>query len=268
VSGKEGFDASTPNAARIYSYLLGGKDYYAADRQAAEQLLRLIPDVLAAARENREFLGRSVRYLAGQGVAQFIDIGTGLPAPGNVHEVALALNPDARVVYVDNDAVVASHGRALLERPDQVAFLHEDLRDPLAILRGAVQTGLIDLAEPLAVLMLATMHFVGDEDDPPGLCAQFIRAVVPGSYLALTHITADEVDEMISREAVKVYAEGSDPIYPRGRAEVAAMFDSLELVEPGLVSAAAWRPLPVQPLRPDQLTVPRTLMYGGLGVKR
>ena len=161
MSGKEGFDASTPNAARIYSYLLGGKDYYAADRQAAEQLLRLIPDVLAAARENREFLGRSVRYLAGQGVAQFIDIGTGLPAPGNVHEVALALNPDARVVYVDNDAVVASHGRALLSSRHAVAMVLADLRDPARVCQHPDVTGLLDWTQPIAVLCTSTLHFRG-----------------------------------------------------------------------------------------------------------
>src|SRR5260370_38916771 len=179
-----GIDTATPNVARIYDYLLGGKDNFAADREAARRLIQAIPDVAAIARDNRSFLGRVVRYLVIKGgVRQFLDLGGGLPTQANVHELAQGVAPDVRVVYVDNDPVVASHGRALLASRGHVAMVFADLREPASVLQHADLLGLLDLAQPIAALCTSTLHFLADEDEPHQRIARYRDRMAPGSYL-------------------------------------------------------------------------------------
>lgn len=250
-----------PNVARIYDYLLGGKDNFAADRAAAGELLRLIPDAAAACRENRQFVRRAVRYLAGEGIRQFIDIGTGLPTQGNVHEVALDAAPDARVVYVDYDPVVVAHARALLAKPaaPAVVAISGDLRRPKQILDDPELRGLIRLDEPFAVLATAVLHFIGDDEDPYGVTWTLTDAMPPGSYLVISHITPDDIPPEADRRAQAVYADATAQAHPRSRDDIARFFYGLELTGPGVVSVSAWRPEPLvrQPAG-------RTLLYGGV----
>jgi SAM-dependent methyltransferase len=242
-NGKLTFQPEVPSPARIYDYLLGGKDNYPADREAAQELLAAIPDLRTFARENRAFLGRVVRYLAAEaGIRQFIDIGTGLPSQGNVHEIAQAVAPGAHVVCVDNDPVVLAHGRAMLHGVPDTAIIEYDLRQPEAILADPQLGKLIDFAEPAALLLVAVMHFIPDEDDPPGLVRRLISSLAPGSYLVLTHATADSRPQ--SAEGEKVYERASAQARARTRDQVAAMVAGLDLVGPGLVWAPQWRPDP------------------------
>jgi hypothetical protein len=249
-----------PNVARIYDYLLGGKDNFQADRDAAARLRELLPDVARAARENRRFLERVVRYLVGQaGIRQIIDIGTGLPTQGNVHEVAQRIAPETRVVYVDNDPVVVRHGMALLATNENVAMAEADLRAPRAIMTHPDTRRLIDFGGPVAVLMLASLHFVTDAGDPRAIVRLWRDTMAPGSYLAISHITADEVDPASAKAAQEVYAGASAPAVPRTLAEVEAFFDGFDLVPPGVVNISSW-PAPV-PGRARH----RALLYGGVG---
>ena len=190
------FDPGVAHPARVYGYWLGGKDHYPADRAAAEEVIRQRPQVVDGARANRAFLARAVRYLAGQrGVRQFVDIGCGLPAPGSTHEVAQAIAPQCRVVYVDNDLLVLSHARALLASTPEGAcsYIDADLRDPETILAKAAQT--LDLTRPAAVLLLAVLHFLPDSDDPAGIVAALAAGLAPGSFVAISHLTADFAPE-------------------------------------------------------------------------
>ncbi len=199
-----GIDTTRPNVARIYDYLLGGKDNFAADREAAKRLIAVIPDVAGIARDNRSFLGRVVRYLAIEGgIRQFLDLGSGLPTQANVHELAQGVAPDARVVYVDNDPLVASHGRALLASGDQVRMVLGNLRDPASILRHPDILGLLDLARPVAVLCTSTLHFIADEAQPRKIIAEYRDQLAAGSYLAITHGTLehDPAGEVQAAEA-------------------------------------------------------------------
>jgi hypothetical protein len=236
-----GFDASTPNPARIYDYLLGGKDHYPADRDAAEQVLALVPQARDGARENRAFLARVVRFLTGDaGIGQFLDIGTGLPTQGNVHEVAQTVRPEARVCYVDNDPLVHAHTRALLAGEHTRAVL-ADLREPGRIVTHPVVPELLDLAWPLGVLLVAVLHFIRDEEDPPGIVAALRDVMAPGSYLVISHATGDFRPD-VAGKLTEIYREASAPLVLRDRTECARLFEGFELVEPGLVQPAAWRP--------------------------
>ena len=240
-----GIDTSTPNVARIYDYLLGGKDNFAADREAAKQLIAAIPDVAAIARDNRSFLGRVVRYLAMQaGIRQFLDLGSGLPTQANVHELAQGVAPDVRVVYVDNDPVVASHGRALLASRDRVAMALADLRDPASVWQHPDVAGLLDWTQPIAVLCTSTLHFVADEDEPHTIIAGYRDHMAPGSYLAITHGTMEEDPAGERDKAAGVYRQASSQLHVRPLADVRRFFDGFELVEPGLVWITEWRPEP------------------------
>ena len=240
-----GIDTSTPNVARIYDYLLGGKDNFAADREAAEQLIAAIPDVAAIARDNRSFLGRVVRYLTGQaGIRQFLDLGGGLPTQANVHELAQGVAPDVRVVYVDNDPVVASHGRALLVSRDRVAMVLADLRDPVSVRQHPDVAGLLDWNQPIAVLCTSTLHFVADEDGPHPIIAAYRDYMAPGSYLAITHGTMEEDPAGERDKAAGVYRQASSQLHVRPLADVRRFFDGFELVEPGLVWITEWHPEP------------------------
>ena len=240
-----GIDTTTPNVARIYDFLLGGKDNFAADREAAGQLLAAIPDVAAIARDNRSFLGRVVRYLTGQaGIRQFLDLGGGLPTQANVHELAQGVVPDVRVVYVDHDPVVASHGRALFASGDRVAMVLADLRDPASVWQHPDVADLLDWTQPIAVLCTSTLHFVADEDEPHQIIAQYRDRMAPGSYLAITHGTMEEDPAGERDKAAGVYRQASSQLHVRPLADVRRFFDGFELVEPGLVWITEWRPEP------------------------
>ncbi len=227
----------------MYDYFLGGKDHFAADREAADQILAVAPESRDNARANRAFLGRAVRYLAGQaGIRQFLDIGTGIPTAGNTHEVAQAIAPQSRVVYVDNDPGVIAHARALLVGTPQgrCEYVPADLRDPGAVLAGAAR--LLDFTQPVALLLVAVLHFIPDDDDPRGLVAAYLDALPPGSHLVLSHATDSHHPAKVTSTAAKVYDAGPASLALRPRDAVGRFFDGLTLVPPGLVKATEWRP--------------------------
>jgi hypothetical protein len=254
--------ASVAHVARVYDYLLGGKDNFAADREAAEQAMRINPDIVCTARANRAFLVRATSYLARQaGLRQFLDIGTGLPANRNIHEVAQSIAPRSRVVYVDHDPIVLTHARALLtSAPEGVTdYLEADLREPGEILAEAAQT--LDFSRPVAIMLIAVLHLILDRDDPYDLVGQLVDAVVPGSYVVISHAASDldtgamismtnRLNELMAQQAV-----------PRTHREVAAFFAGLDLVEPGLVRISEWHPASVSDL------AVRAQMWGAIGRK-
>jgi hypothetical protein len=257
-------DTTTPHPARIYDALLGGKDNYPADRDAVRNLLRAAPEVRDSARANRSFLQRAVRFLVGEaGIRQIIDIGTGIPTAGNVHEVAGPIAPRTRVAYVDNDPVVHAHANALLTGTGTTSIVLADLRDPAAILSHPKITGLIDFTQPVAVLLVAILHFITDEEDPARIVRAFRDAVPPGSYLALSHATAD-LRPQAARTAATVYNQNhpASTVTLRGHADITAFFDGWDLVEPGLVQVPLWRP-DGKPPRSRELT--RAWVYGAVG---
>ena len=236
------FDTSVPHIARVYDYWLGGKDNFAADREIGEQTLQAYPNLVFSVRANRAFLARAVRFLAGQGIRQFLDIGTGIPTANNTHEVAQRIAPDSRIVYVDNDPVVLSHAKALLKSTPEgaCAYLDADLRDPDAILAAAAQT--LDFGQPVAVMLIAVMHFVGDDARASAIMQRLTAACVPGSYVALSHAASD-IDAAQMTEMVRRLNESTaEKTTLRDRAGVTRLFDGLELVEPGVIRAAEWRP--------------------------
>jgi hypothetical protein len=233
-------DLSRPSPARIYDYLLGGTHHFPVDREAAEIAIAASPDIPYGARTNREFLGNAVRFMASQGITQFLDIGSGIPTAGNTHEVAAEMVPDARVVYVDNDVVAVAHSRALLAEHPYGAVVHADLCEPRRILGSPEVAKLLDLAEPVGLLLLAVLHLVADEDDPYSVVATLKEALAPGSYLAISHVTTTlGVDP---RSLVRKGTPSTARL--RSQPEIAAFFDGLEMVEPGLVPVPRWAPVP------------------------
>jgi hypothetical protein len=237
------FDTSVAHCARVYDYWLGGKDNFAADRAAAEQAIRDCPAIVPTVRANRGFLARTVRFLAADaGIRQFLDIGTGIPAENNPHNVAQAVAPGSRVVYVDNDPFVMVHARALLTgHPDgATAYAEADLRDPQRILDLAAEV--LDFRRPVAVLLLAILQHIDDEDDPVKIVATLMNAVPPGSYLALSHPASDIDSEATAKMAATLNQIMAEKITARDRPAVARFFDGLELVAPGLVRVSEWRP--------------------------
>jgi len=255
-----------PHIARIYDYWLGGKDNYAADRQVAEQMSQVNPHVAEGVRANRAFLARSVRYLAEQeGIRQFLDIGTGLPSPDNTHQVAQSVAPETRVVYTDNDRIVLAHARALLTSGPLGAttYVEADLRDPGKILAEAA--GLLDFTRPVAVLLLAVLHVIGDDEDPYGIVARLMAPLPPGSFLVISHGATDIEPEMMAALAArldKMMPPGQRPAF-RDRAAVARFFDGQDLIEPGVVPIIRWRPAPGTVVDPG-IPVP---MWGAVGKK-
>lgn len=237
-------DTGVPHIARIYDFWLGGKDNFAADRAVAGQMSQVSPHIAEGVRANRAFLQRAVRYLAGDaGVRQFLDIGTGLPSPGNTHEVAQSVTPAARVAYTDNDPIVLAHARALLTSHPRGAtsYVDGDFREPDGILSGA--RDLLDFAQPVAIILGALLHVIGDEEDPYGLVARLVAAVPPGSYLVISHGATDIDPETMAELSQKLSASmpaGQRPAF-RDRAGVARFFHGLDLVAPGLVPATEWR---------------------------
>ena len=239
---RPGFDTSVAHQARMYNYWLGGKDNFAADREAAEEALAAYPGMANLARANRAFLGRLIRYLAGEaGIRQFLDIGTGIPTASNTHQVAQEVAPECRVVYVDYDPVVLAHARALLTSTPEGAtdYIDADLRNPGDILEKAART--LDFTKPLAVTMLAILHAIGDDEDPNGIVAQIIAAVPSGSYLAISHLPSD-LEPKLAESRDRVNRLSRQQYTHRSHAEVLRFFDGLEMVEPGLVELRKWRP--------------------------
>jgi hypothetical protein len=237
-------DTTTAHPARRYNYWLGGKDNFAADRASGDAIEAAMPTIRLMAVENRMFLGRAVRFLAEQGVDQYLDIGTGIPAPGNTHEVAQGIIPSARIVYVDNDPIVLTHARALLTSSEQgaTAYIDADVRDPEKILRDPAVRETLDWSKPVALLLVAVLHFVEDAEDPYGIVSRLVDELPAGSYLVLSHATFDPLDpETIA--AMNAVNEGIKPRFsPRTLAEVSRFFEGLDLLEPGIVSVSDWRP--------------------------
>lgn len=225
--------------ARIYDYLLGGKDHHPADQKAAERLLAACPQARALARANRRFVVRAVWYLAEHGIRQFVDLGSGLPASPDVHEVARQVRPDARIVYVDNDPDVTARGQTV-HAGQGVAVLAGDIRQPQDILTDRRLTGLIDFAAPVAVLCTAVLHFVRDQDNPRDIMAAFRWRMPTGSYLAVSHAVIDDPGIAAMPAIADVYREGGAPAVPRTAAAIGALFTGLDLVEPGIVDVARW----------------------------
>jgi hypothetical protein len=256
------FDTSVAHIARVYDYWLGGKDNFAADRAAGDEALQAYPDLVSSVRANRAFLARGVRYLAAEaGIRQFLDIGTGIPTANNTHEVAQAVAPETRVVYVDNDPIVLAHARALLVSGPSGAtdYLDADLRDTDRILDYA--RARLDFTRPVGVMLVAVLHLVGPEDDPYGIVRQLIDAVPPGSYLLLSHVASDIEPEKMAEMGKRLNRLLAQKGTYRSQPEVAAFFDGLDMVEPGMVPVQHWRPdSEVEAAR-------RAAMWGGIGRK-
>ncbi|MBP2708502.1 SAM-dependent methyltransferase [Microbispora sp. RL4-1S] len=238
-----GIDPAVPSVARIYDYLLGGKDNFASDRAAAEKVIQLTPNVREGVRSNRRFLSRAVRFMAATGIRQFLDIGAGLPTQENVHQVALRVAPESHVVYVDNDPIVLTHGRALLADNDQTIVLSGDLREPEAILADPEVTKHLDLGQPVGLLLLAVLHFIPDDDVAQRVVATLRDRLAPGSALAISHLSFGDLDEERLREGRELYTKTSaGSATPRSSAQIRRFFDGFTLVEPGLVPTDDWRP--------------------------
>ena len=237
-------NTNVAHPARVYDYWLGGKDNFPADRALAEAILEAVPIMRTMARANRAFLGRAVRHLTRDlGIRQFLDIGTGIPTAGNTHEVAQGIAPEARVLYVDNDPIVLAHARALMtsDVAGRTAFIAADVRQPEAILGDPTLAATLDLGRPVAVMLVAILMFLPDAEDPFGIVAKLMEALPSGSYLAISHPTAD-FDQRAMTGAVAASKRSGISLVPRTRAEVEAFFKGLELVEPGVVPVGAWRP--------------------------
>jgi SAM-dependent methyltransferase len=239
------FDTEVAHSARIYDYWLGGKDNYAADREAAQRVIAANPNILPGVRANRAFLRRAVEYLAGEaGVRQFLDIGTGLPTNENTHEVAQRVAPDARIVYVDNDPIVLAHARALLDSTPEgaTAYIEADARDTAAILREAAQT--LDFSQPVAVMFLMTLQYIPDEDHPHELVSSIMSALPPGSFLVISDTTRDIDATRVAATNKLLNARMGTPQTRRTSEEITRFFDGLDLADPGLVLMPAWRAEP------------------------
>ena len=236
-----GVDPATPNVARMYDYYLGGKDNFAADREAAERIMKIMPHAPGWVRSNRGFLARAVRFVAGQGISQFIDIGTGLPTQDNVHQAARGARADAHVVYVDVDPVVVSHGRALLATDDQSTVIQANARDVDDILGHKETRALIDLGSPVAVLLVAVLQFIPDDTEVARILGRLREALAPGSYLVISHITADDLAPDVASEGREIYSTTSlGSITPRSPERIASCFDGWDVLEPGLVDVNQW----------------------------
>ena len=237
------FDTSVPHIARVYDYWLGGTDNFPADRAMGERTLQAYPNLAYSVRANRAFLARAVRYLAGQaGIRQFLDIGTGIPTANSTHEVAQRVAPESRIVYVDHDPVVLAHAKQLLTSTPQgaSAYLDGDLRDPDAILAAAAQT--LDFGQPVAVMLIAVMHFIGDDAEAGAIVNRMMEPCVPGSFLTISHAASDIDAEQMAEMVRRLNETTAEKTTLRDRAGVTRLFDGLELAEPGVIRAAEWRP--------------------------
>lgn len=239
--GVRDLDVDRPNAARVYDYLIGGNLNYAMDRAFAEQLKQQLPRVGRICQLNRLWLQRAVRFGLAQGVRQFLDIGSGMPTAGHVHEIAQAHDPDARVVYVDNEPVAIAHSEIVLGGNDNAAMVAADGEQPEDVLTHPTTSRLLDFAQPVMVILAAFVHFIPPERDAAGLITRYRRALAPGSYIAVSSDTNEDQDEEMFR-AVEMYKDTTNPLYLRNRADIEALMAGLEIVEPGVVFTPQWRP--------------------------
>jgi hypothetical protein len=263
--GLQDIDTSVAHPARRYDYWLGGKDNFAVDRESGDAIAAAYPGTVIAARENRKFMRRAVGFLAsGAGIRQFLDVGTGIPTSPNLHEVVQGVDPGAKVVYVDNDPIVLTHAHALLTGTDDgvTTYIDADVREPGTILEEARKT--LDFDQPIALTLLAIMHFVSDADGAHRLVAELVDALPSGSYLALSHATGDFIPPHIVAEMAKRDATSKSPVVGRTRAEFARFFTGLDLVEPGIVTVARWREETEEGERPADDTVS---FYGAVARK-
>ncbi|GAA3461842.1 SAM-dependent methyltransferase [Saccharothrix longispora] len=238
-------DLDRPSAARMYDYYLGGSHNFAVDREAAKSVEQIFPGMSGAARANRSFLRRAVRYLLEQGIDQFLDLGSGIPTVGNVHEIVQQANPLAKVVYADVEPVAVAHSTALLADNAQASAIQADLRDPASVLEHDEVKRMIDFDRPVGLLMVAVLHFVPDDDDPRSAIARYREALAPGSHVAISHASWDG----ISAEGIEggeqvnaIYRKTDSPLVLRSGAEITAFFEGLDVAEPGVVPLAEWRP--------------------------
>ncbi|WP_327112012.1 SAM-dependent methyltransferase [Streptomyces sp. NBC_01341] len=240
----QGIDISVPSVSRMYDFYLGGSHNFEVDREAARKAMEFMPGLPKVMQANRAFMRRAVQYATASGVHQFLDIGSGIPTFGNVHEVAQANDPESRIVYVDHDPVAVAHSQAVLEGNERAVVVAADLRAPKEILENPEINGLLDLDKPVALLLVAVLHFIEDADDPYGAVAELSAALAPGSLLVLTHASYEGIP--LSQEeaggTVGVYRNIRNPLVMRTRAEGARFFEGFEMVEPGLVSMPDWRP--------------------------
>jgi S-adenosyl methyltransferase len=236
-------DMSRPSVARVYDAHLGGSHNFRADREAARRVVEFMPELPDILRANRAFLRRAVLYLVDRGITQFLDLGSGIPTVGNVHEIARKANPDCRILYVDIDSVAVAHSRAILRGLDYATAILGDLRRPREILNDAETRGMLDFTRPIAVLMVAVLHFVPDSDDPRGIIGQYLDAVVPGSYLAISHASLEGATPSRAEEATQQYRRSvNDDFTMRTRAEITDLFTGVKLVDPGVVYLTEWHP--------------------------
>ena len=254
-------DLERPNAARVYDYLLGGACNFASDRQFAEQLLGMMPEVREVSRRNRAFLRRAIRFCIGNGIRQFLDLGSGIPTVGNVHEVAQQQVPDCRIVYVDNEAVAVAHSELILQQNEHAGAAQADLLDVDRVLAAEPVRRVLDLDQPVAILMAAVLHFVPDSANPRAAVARYVDAMAPGSYLVLSH--AAQIDLQRAQDGWKLYDNTSTPGGGRSREEFTAFMAGTELVEPGVVYLSEWRPEAPE----DAVSPERSLAYAAVGRK-
>jgi hypothetical protein len=257
----DGVDLDRPNAARVYDYLLGGTANFAKDREFAEHLTRIAPQAAMIARVNRAFLRRAVTFCLDNGIRQFLDIGSGIPTAGNVHEVAHRIEPSAKVVYVDIEPVAVTHTERILASNENADVVHGNLLDPEALLSSAPARRLLNFDEPLAVLMAAVLHFIDDDKGPHAAVARYVDAMAPGSYLVISHISAENTDEQA--KARSLYQKDAVPIVARTREQLSAFFAGTEILEPGIVWSPLWHPEAF-----DDIEAPeRSKGYAGVGRK-
>jgi hypothetical protein len=257
----QGIDVSTPSIARAYDVVLNGKDNFEVDRTFVAEIVKVVPEIYDVATYNREILGRGVRFLADQGIRQFLDLGSGLPTVQNTHHVAQGAAPESRVVYVDNDPIVLAHGRALLAENDRTAVVTADLRDPESVLNDPAVKALIDFDQPVAIMLVGILHHLNDDEDPQGIVDAYMNAAPSGSHLFITHFCASSQE---ARDAEVKYLALLGTGRFRKPEEITAYFDGYDLLEPGVVPNPLWRP---DGDVPTDLTVGQKLMYGGVARK-
>jgi S-adenosyl methyltransferase len=255
----DSINTELPSAARVYDYLLGGGHNFAIDRVVGEKVLRALPNGGQIAGSNRAFLRRAVLFMIEQGITQFLDLGSGIPTVGNVHEIAQQADPDARVVYVDYDEVAVTHSELLLRDNDNATVVAADATKPDRVLSAPAVRDVLDFSKPIGLLMVAVLHFIPDEKKPRDVLAQYIEALPAGSLVALSHLTADGKPEEMAA-VVEAMKNSRDPMYFRSHAEFSTMFTGLEVLDPGVVSAPHWRP------EVDYDTSPEDV-YAGVGRK-
>ncbi|MGW4830822.1 SAM-dependent methyltransferase [Amycolatopsis japonica] len=260
-----GVDTATPNVARIYDYWLGGNHNFEKDRTTADHLERTLPWVRQSVRLNRAFLGRAVRFMVAQGIRQFLDLGAGIPTVGNVHEIAQREAPEARVVYVDKEAVAVAHGELMLAGDDRTAVLHADVRDVGRVLGSSEVRRLIDFSEPVGLLCMLLLHWIPDEDDPAGLVRAYQEPLAPGSLLAFTHVTSDAHPELIAAATGQMAEQRGEVPLDRSHDQVLGLLGDLALVEPGLVGCGSWRPAGPTDVAEDPIW--NELLYAGVARK-